>query len=72
MKEKFNLRESYIVYHKKATEVSDGLMSEVVINEVEKSVRILLEAINKPIVVDGDDKLIEEAKKNDWQYISFR
>jgi phosphoserine phosphatase len=32
----------------------------------------LLEAVNKPIVVDGDDKLIEEAKKNDWQYISFR
>ena len=32
----------------------------------------LLEAINKPIVVDGDDKLIEEAKKNGWQYISFR
>ena len=32
----------------------------------------LLEAVNQPIVVDGDDKLIEEAKKNDWQYISFR
>ena len=32
----------------------------------------LLEAVNKPIVVDGDDKLIKEAKKNDWQYISFR
>ena len=32
----------------------------------------LLEAVNKPIVVDGDDKLMEEARKNDWQHTSFR
>ena len=32
----------------------------------------LLKAVNTAIVVDGDEKLIMEAKKNDWQSISFR
>ena len=32
----------------------------------------LLRSVNNPIVVDGDDRLMEEAKKNDWQYTSFR
>tara|TARA_B110000459_G_scaffold8788_1_gene9096 strand:- start:106 stop:756 length:651 start_codon:yes stop_codon:yes gene_type:complete len=32
----------------------------------------LLEKVETAIVVDGDDKLIEQAKNNDWECISFR
>ena len=32
----------------------------------------LLEKVKTAIVVDGDDKLIEKAKHNEWQCISFR
>ena len=32
----------------------------------------LLEKVETAIVVDGDDKLIEQAKNNDWKCISFR
>ena len=32
----------------------------------------LLEKVEIAIVVDGDDKLIEQAKNNDWECISFR
>ena len=32
----------------------------------------LLEKVKTAIVVDGDDKLIEMAKHNEWQCISFR
>ena len=32
----------------------------------------LLQKVETAIVVDGDDKLIEQAKNNDWECISFR
>ena len=32
----------------------------------------LLEKVETAIVVDGDDKLIEQAKNNDWECVSFR
>ena len=32
----------------------------------------LLKKVETAIVVDGDDKLIEQAKNNDWECISFR
>ena len=32
----------------------------------------LLEKVKTPIVVDGDDKLIEIGKNNNWECISFR
>ena len=32
----------------------------------------LLQKVERAIVVDGDDKLIEQAKNNDWECISFR
>jgi HAD superfamily hydrolase (TIGR01490 family) len=32
----------------------------------------LLQKVGRAIVVDGDDKLIEQAKNNDWECISFR
>lgn len=32
----------------------------------------LLEKVETAIIVDGDDKLIEQAKNNDWECISFR
>ncbi len=32
----------------------------------------LLEKVRNPIVVDGDDKLIQIGKKNNWECISFR
>jgi HAD superfamily hydrolase (TIGR01490 family) len=32
----------------------------------------LLQKVETAIVVDGDDKLIEQAKNNDWKCISFR
>ena len=32
----------------------------------------LLKKVGVAIVVDGDDKLIEQAKNNDWECISFR
>ena len=32
----------------------------------------LLQKVKTAIVVDGDDKLIEKAKHNEWQCISFR
>ena len=32
----------------------------------------LLEKVREAIVVDGDDKLLEEAKKNGWSCLSFR
>ena len=32
----------------------------------------LLNKVGVAIVVDGDDKLIEQAKNNDWECISFR
>ena len=32
----------------------------------------LLQKVKTAIVVDGDDKLIEQAKNNDWECISFR
>ena len=32
----------------------------------------LLKKVGLAIVVDGDDKLIEQAKNNDWECISFR
>ena len=32
----------------------------------------LLEKVKNPIVVDGDDKLIQIGKKNNWECISFR
>ena len=32
----------------------------------------LLEKVETAIVVDGDDKLIKQAKNNDWECISFR
>ena len=33
---------------------------------------LLLEKVETAIVVDGDDKIIEQAKNNDWECISFR
>ena len=32
----------------------------------------LLEKVRNPIIVDGDDKLIQIGKKNNWECISFR
>ena len=32
----------------------------------------LLQKVETPIVVDGDEKLIKQAKENDWKCISFR
>ena len=32
----------------------------------------LLEKVETAIIVDGDDKLIEQAKNNDWECVSFR
>ena len=32
----------------------------------------LLQKVETPIIVDGDDKLIEQANNNGWECISFR
>ena len=32
----------------------------------------LLEKVKNPIIVDGDDKLVEIGKNNNWECISFR
>ena len=32
----------------------------------------LLEKVREAIVVDGDEKLLREAKKNGWSCVSFR
>ena len=32
----------------------------------------LLEKVKNPIIVDGDDKLVEIGKNNNWECVSFR
>ena len=32
----------------------------------------LLEKVKTPVIVDGDDKLVEIGKNRDWDCVSFR